>query len=50
MIKQSNNKLQQAFQKMQESGREKWEETLFWDILQIIKHLGYFYVKIITGI
>ncbi len=53
LIEKSNDILQQAFKKMQEPG-EEWEDALFRAAPQVnsqmIEHLGYFPVEIITGI
>lgn len=53
LIKKLNNILQQASKKIREPG-EEWEDALFCATpqvnSQIIEHLGYSPVKIITGI
>lgn len=53
LIKKSNNILQQAFKKIKEHKKD-WEDTLFCVAAQlnsqIIEHLGYFLVEIITRI
>ena len=53
MIEKSNDILQQAFKKMREPGKERID-ALFWAApqvnSQIIEHLGYSPIKIITEI